>query len=80
MRAYPPFHLTMRTNVELDDALVEEAFRLTTAKTPEELLHQALTALIQAKKRKSLLDLAGNVQLDDNYDYKAVRETRHVDD
>jgi len=70
----------MRTNVELDDALVEEAFRLTTAKTKKELLHQALEALIQAKKRKNLLDLAGKVQLADDYDYSALRQTRHADD
>jgi Arc/MetJ family transcription regulator len=70
----------MRTNVDLDDALVEEAFRLTTAKTKKELLHQALEALIQAKKRKNLLDLAGKVQLADDYDYKALRQTRHADD
>ena len=70
----------MRTNVELDDALVEEAFRLTSVKTKKELLHQALEALIQAKKRKNLLDLAGKVQLADAYDYQALRQTRHVDD
>ena len=70
----------MRTNVELDDALVEEAFRLTTAKTEKELLHQALEALIQSKKRKNLLDLAGKVQLAEDYDYKALRQTRYVDD
>jgi Arc/MetJ family transcription regulator len=70
----------MRTNVDLDDALVEEAFRLTTAKTKKELLHQALEALIQAKKRKNLLDLSGKVQLADDYDYKALRQSRHADD
>lgn len=70
----------MRTNVELDDALVEEAFRLTTAKTKKELLHQALEALIQAKKRKNLLDLAGKVQLADDYDHKVLRQTCHADD
>jgi Arc/MetJ family transcription regulator len=45
----------MRTNVELDDALVEEAFRLTAVKTKKELLHQALKALIQSHKRKIYL-------------------------
>jgi len=64
----------MRTNVELDDALVEEAFRLTSARTKKELLHQALEALIQTKKRKNLLDLAGKVQLADDYDYQALRQ------
>ena len=70
----------MRTNIELDDALVAEAFRLTTAKTKKELIHQALETFIQSRKKKNLLDLAGKVQLGDDYDYKAMRTTRHVDD
>lgn len=70
----------MRTNVELDDALVEEAFRLTAAKTKKELLHQALKALIQSYKRKNLLDLAGKVQLAEDYDYKDLRQSCHVVD
>jgi len=74
------YTLTMRTNVELDDALVEEAFRLTAVKTKKELLHQALKALIQSHKRKNLLDLAGKVQLAEDYDYKDLRQPRHVID
>jgi Arc/MetJ family transcription regulator len=68
----------MRTNVDLDDTLVEEAFRLTTAKTKKELLNQALQALIQSRKKKNLLDLAGKIQFADDYDYKALRATRHA--
>jgi Arc/MetJ family transcription regulator len=70
----------MRTNVDLDDTLVEEAFRLTTAKTKKELLNQALQALIQSRKKKNLLDLAGKIQFADDYDYKALRATRHAAD
>jgi Arc/MetJ family transcription regulator len=62
----------MRTNIELDDALMAEAFRLTTAKTKKELLHQALETLIQTRKKKNLLDLAGKIQFSDDYDYKAL--------
>jgi Arc/MetJ family transcription regulator len=29
----------MRTNIELDDGLVEEAFRLTNVRTKKELIH-----------------------------------------
>jgi Arc/MetJ family transcription regulator len=71
---------SMRTNIEIDDALVAEAFRLTTAKTKKELIHQALETFIQSRKKKNLLDLAGKVQLGNDYDYKALRTTRHVDD
>jgi Arc/MetJ family transcription regulator len=70
----------MRTNIELDDALMAEAFRLTTAKTKKELLHQALETLIQTRKKKNLLDLAGKIQFNDDYDYKALRANRHADD
>ncbi len=70
----------MRTNIELDDALMAEAFRLTTAKTKKELLHQALETLIQTRKKKNLLDLAGKIQFSDDYDYKTLRANRHVDD
>jgi len=70
----------MRTNVELDDALVEEAFQLTSARTKKDLLNLALKELIRSRKKKSLLDLAGKVQFHDNYDYKALRATRHAAD
>jgi Arc/MetJ family transcription regulator len=68
----------MRTNVDLDDTLVEEAFRLTTAKTKKELLNQGLQALIQSRKKKNLLDLAGKIQFADDYDYKAVEDIGHL--
>ena len=54
----------MRTNVELDDALVEEAFRLTNVRTKKELLHLALQELIRFQKKKNLLDLAGKAESD----------------
>ncbi len=63
----------MRTNVELDDRLVEEAFRLTNVRTKKELLNLALHELIRSKQKKNLLDLAGKIQLRDDYDYKALR-------
>jgi Bacterial antitoxin of type II TA system, VapB len=48
--------------------------------TKKELIHQALETFIQSRKKKNLLDLAGKVQLGDDYDYKALRMTRYVDD
>lgn len=40
----------MRTNIELDDALVEEAFRLTNVRTKKDLLNLALQELIHSRK------------------------------
>jgi Arc/MetJ family transcription regulator len=63
----------MRTNVVLDDALVEEAFRYSEAKTKKDLLHEALRELIRHRRRRSLLDLKGKVRMAPGYDYKKLR-------
>jgi Arc/MetJ family transcription regulator len=68
----------MRTNVELDDSLVEEAFQLTNLRTKKDLLHLALQELIRIRKRRNLLDLSGQIQFASDYDYKALRENRNV--
>lgn len=57
----------MKTNVELDDALVAEAFRLTAVHTETELLNLALQALIKAEKKRNLLDLSGQIQFDPDF-------------
>lgn len=66
----------MRTNIVLDDALVEEAFRHTRARTKRDLVHEALRELIRARRRRSLLELKGKVRLAEGYDYKALRRGR----
>jgi Arc/MetJ family transcription regulator len=78
-RRYSP-HTPMRTNIDLDDALVEEAFRLTEVRTKKELLHLALQEFIRGRKKKNLLELAGKIQFDENYDHKALRTIRHAAD
>ena len=64
----------MRTNIVLDDDLVEEARRLTGIKTKRELVHEALRVLVETKKRISLLEIAGKVEFAEGYDHKALRE------
>jgi Arc/MetJ family transcription regulator len=70
----------MRTNIELDDALVEEAFRLTHLRTKKELIHLALQELIRNRKKRNLMDLSGQIQFAPDYDYKELRENRNVSD
>jgi Arc/MetJ family transcription regulator len=64
---------TVRTNIVLDDDLMAEAARLSGIRTKKDLVHEALRVFIAAKKRKSLLDLAGKIELAPGYDYKALR-------
>ncbi len=64
----------MRTNVVLDETLVEEAFKLGCVKTKRELIHEALKEYVENRKRLNLLDLSGKIKFTGGYDYKAMRE------
>ncbi len=63
----------MRTNIEIDDRLMEEAFSLTNVRTKKELIHLALQEFIKAKKKKDLLELSGKIQFHEGYDHKSLR-------
>ena len=63
----------MRTNIILDDLLVEEAFSMTDIKTKRELVYQALKEFVEHRKRLDLRDLKGAGGLREDYDYKALR-------
>ncbi len=63
----------MRTNIEIDDELMEEAFRLTNVRTKKELVHLALIEFVKAKKKRDLLELSGKIQFHEGYDHKALR-------
>ncbi len=66
----------MRTNIVLDDTLVEEAFALTGVRTKKDLIHLALRELVRTRRKRDLLELAGRVRFRKGFDYKALRETR----
>ena len=66
----------MRTNIVLDDELVSAAIELTGAASKREVVHLALEELVRSRRRKNLLDLAGQVRFADEYDHKALRELR----
>lgn len=56
----------LRTNIELDEALVKEAMKLTGKKTKKEVVNYALQELVSKKKRQKLLELAGKVKWEGN--------------
>ncbi len=60
----------MRTNIVLDDELVAEAMKLTSAKTKREVVDRALRSLVQKYRQRELLELAGRGDelLDPDYD------------
>lgn len=67
----------MRTNIEIDDKLMQEAMRSGGFKTKKETVEAALKMLSarRASYRK-ILDLTGKVEFDPDYDYKAMRKGR----
>ena len=55
------------------ETLVDEATRLTGIGTRRALVHEALRALVETKRRRTLAELRGKVKLASGYDYKAAR-------
>ena len=66
----------MRTNIVIDDKLLNEAFSVSKARTKKDLIHEALSEFIRLKKQKDLTDLAGSIIFYKNYDHKELRKLR----
>ena len=64
----------MRTNVVLNDELVDEAFKYSeTISTKRELIEAALKEYVDTRKRKDIRELKGKIKFREHYDYKAMR-------
>ncbi len=56
----------MRTNIEIDDQLMQKAMKLSNTKTKKETVEEALKALIQVEQQKKMLELIGTVVWEGN--------------
>lgn len=64
----------MRTNIVLDDQLVDEAFKYAeNISTKKDLIEIALKEFVKNRKMKNIKDLKGKILFADNYDYKKMR-------
>jgi Arc/MetJ family transcription regulator len=52
----------MRTNIVIDEALMQRALRLTGLKTKRAAVEEALRLLIRLKEQEEILGLAGQVR------------------
>jgi Arc/MetJ family transcription regulator len=66
----------MRTNIVINDDLLNEAFSVSKAKTKKDLIHEALIEYIRIKKRKDLTELAGTIKFHKSYNHKKLRKLR----
>lgn len=63
----------MRTNIVLDDALVDEAMRAAGVKTKREVVDLALRELVARRRQRAVLDLVGQGLIAADYDVRQVR-------
>ena len=64
----------MRTNIVLDDELIEEAFKYAKdIHTKKDLIETALKEFVKNRKMKNLRDLKGKIYFAEGYDYKKMR-------
>lgn len=66
--------MCMRTNIEINDDLLNEVRELTGAKTKREAVDLALRELVARHKRLKILELRGRVRWEG--DLEASRESR----
>ena len=64
----------MRTNIVLDENLVDESFKYAEGiHTKKDLIETALKEFVRTRKMKNLRELKGKIQFADDYDYKKMR-------
>jgi Arc/MetJ family transcription regulator len=68
----------MRTNIDLDDKLMEEAQRLSGLKTKRAVIDAALRMFVRVQHQQDILKLAGKVRWEGNLD--EMREGRFFND
>jgi len=58
----------MRTNIEINDKLMDEVLRLAKFKTKKEAVDKALQYYVRLLKQRDILNLRGNVHWEGNLD------------
>ena len=66
----------MRTNIVIDDGLMQKALALSSFKSKKDVVNAALEEYVTLRERRDISDLRGKIQFADGYDYKAAREGR----
>jgi Arc/MetJ family transcription regulator len=64
------------TNLQLDDELIKKALELGGHKTKKEAVNAALKEYTQRREQMKIIELFGTIEYDEDYDYKAGRQTR----
>jgi Arc/MetJ family transcription regulator len=60
--------LAMRTNIEIDDELLQKALRISGLKTKRAVVEAGLRMLVRLKRQEDILSLVGKVHWEGNLD------------
>jgi hypothetical protein len=63
----------MATNLSIDPDLLDEALEVSGERTKKAAVTKALQEFIARRRQKRLLELFGQLEWDDTFDYKAER-------
>ena len=58
----------MRTNIEIDDELIQEALRVSGLKTKRAVVEAGLRMLLRLKRQEDILNLVGKVRWEGDLD------------
>ena len=60
-------------NLEIDEALIEEAWATGNQQTERDVVEQALREYVQRRKQQMVIDLFGTIDYEEDYNYKQQR-------
>ncbi|MCX7593307.1 MAG: type II toxin-antitoxin system VapB family antitoxin [Fischerella sp.] len=63
----------MTINLQVDEALIQEALALGNQQGERDVVEQALREYVQRRKQLKVLDLFGTIDYDKDYNYKQQR-------
>ncbi|AGK99749.1 type II toxin-antitoxin system VapB family antitoxin [Desulfoscipio gibsoniae] len=66
----------MRTNIVIDDALMQKAMEVSGLKTKREVVEKAMLEFVASRTRKDLKELRGKIRFADDYNYRTLRGGR----
>ena len=64
----------MPSNLAIDDRLLNQALEVGGLKTKKDTVNQALKEFIEKRKQKEIIELFGQFEPDQEYDYKKGRK------
>lgn len=64
----------MTVNLQIDEALIQEALALSNQHNERDVVEQALREYVQRRQQMKILDLFGTIDYDDDYNYKQQRQ------